>query len=82
MPKRGPRTEPFLELCRARTVSLDDLSVTMLTALGGGNLSRGIREAARFAYDCYQAGSFIPPSTRNAAPAVPLPPSASSARDA
>ena len=32
---------------RAYTVKLDDASATVLRALGGGNLSAGIREAAR-----------------------------------
>ncbi|SER37679.1 MULTISPECIES: hypothetical protein [Pseudomonas] len=30
-----------------RTVSIDDETAAILTALGGGKLSRGIREAAR-----------------------------------
>lgn len=52
--KRGPKTEPLDGELKNRTVSLDDMSVSMLEAVGGGNLSAGIRRAARIAYDTYQ----------------------------
>lgn len=70
--KPGPKTEPFLERTRARTLSLDDLTVTMAEALGEGNASKGVRAAVRFAYDLYQADRFTP-GTRNAVPVVPKP---------
>ena len=86
--KRGPKTEPMIEGVRARTVSLDDVTTQMLEALGGGNLSRGIRVSARYAYDCYQRGHFSPdrtiaaraaPSLAPNAPKAPRPPGASRA---
>lgn len=46
--------------CKPRTYSLDDLTVTMLKVLGDGNVSVGIRAAARFTFDCYQHNRFIP----------------------
>lgn len=36
------------------TVSLDERTVELLKVVGGGNLSRGIRHAARVAYEEYQ----------------------------
>lgn len=69
--KPGPKTEPFLDAPRARTLSLDDMTVDMAKALSGeDNASKGIRAAVRFAYDLYQADRFIPGKT-NAVPVVP-----------
>lgn len=53
--KRGPKVDPTIdnELNR-HTVMLDTLSVRRLRVLGKGNLSDGIRRAARVAYDRYQ----------------------------
>lgn len=69
--KPGPKTEPFLDGTRARTLSLDDLTITMAKALSGeDNASKGIRAAVRFAFDLYQADRFIPGKT-NGAPGAP-----------
>lgn len=64
--------------CKPRTYSLDDLTVTMLKVLGDGNVSVGIRAAARFTFDCYQRNRFIP-GMPIAEPAAPLPSTASPA---
>lgn len=78
--KPGPRTEPFLDTVRARTVSLDDMTVEMAKVLSGeGNASRGIRAAVRYAYDLYQANRFTPGKT-NGVPAAPRPPGSPQAR--
>lgn len=59
--KPGPKTEPFLDGTRARTVSLDELTVRMAKAIDHeGNLSRGIRVAVRHAYEQYQRDRFNP----------------------
>lgn len=69
--KPGPRTEPFLDSLRQRTISVDDMTLDMARALSGeANASRGIRAAVRFAYDLYQADRFTPGMT-NAVPTVP-----------
>lgn len=52
--KTGRKLEPGIDEVRRREVSLDDLSVTMLEVVGGGNLSRGVRLAARVAFKAYQ----------------------------
>lgn len=53
--RAGRKTElPPTERTKPVTVTLDELTLRMLRALGGGNLSRGIREAARVAYARYQ----------------------------
>ena len=68
----GPKTEPFIDSTRARTVSLDDMTIDMAKVLGGdGNHSRGIRAAVRFAYDAYQANRFTPTGSSTAAPGAP-----------
>mgnify|MGYP006958859937 CR=1 FL=1 len=49
----GPKTEvggPF----KPRTVLIDELAERMLLVLGEQNLSKGVRVAARMAYDRYQ----------------------------
>ena len=52
--KRGPKIDPLLDALKRRTVVLDDLSVEQLRVLGAGNLSHGIRLAARVAFARYQ----------------------------
>ena len=70
----GPKTEPFIDAVRPRTLTLDDMTVEMAKVLGAdGNASRGIRAAVRFAYDAYQANRFIPPGTTTGAPGGPEP---------
>ena len=54
MGKRGRKIETGVDEVRRREVCLDELSVTMLKVVGGGNLSRGIRHAARVAFKQYQ----------------------------
>lgn len=66
----GPKTDPTLDPLKRRTVLLDDLNVDRLRAIGGGNLSNGIRLAARAQYLAYQATPDIP----TAGCAVPLVP--------
>ena len=71
--KPGPKVPGNLGPLRQRTVLLDDLAIHMLEVVGGGNLSHAIRQAARIAYDRYQAT----PDTTTAAsdvPALPIPP--------
>ena len=70
--KPGPKTEPFIERPRPRTLNLDDLTITMAKVLDGdeANVSRGIRAAVRFAFDLYQADRFTPGRTTSA-PVVP-----------
>lgn len=63
--------------CKPRTYSLDDLTVTMLKVLGDGNVSVGIRAAARFTFECYQRDRFIP-GTPIAEPAAQTPSAAPS----
>ena len=53
--KRGPKIDPFLGELKPLTILVDDLTRTRLGVVGGGNLSHGAREAARVAYDRYQA---------------------------
>lgn len=55
MEKRGRKIERGIDEVRRREVTLDELSVTMLKVVGKGNLSRGIRHAARVAFAQYQA---------------------------
>lgn len=73
----GPRTEPFIDAVKPRTLSLDDQTVEMAKVLGAdGNASRGIRAAVRFAYDAYQANRFIPRGMTTGASAGPEAPPA------
>jgi hypothetical protein len=57
MPRKpGPKIEPGLSgQVTRRTVLVDDLTWRRLTVLGDGNVSKGVREAARVAYDRYQS---------------------------
>lgn len=51
----GPKTEPGLAgPVERRTITVDELTWRKLLVLGAGNASKGIREAARVAYDRYQ----------------------------
>ena len=73
----GPRTEPFIDAVKPRTLTLDDMTVEMAKVLGGdGNTSRGIRAGVRFAYDAYQANRFTPQGRTTGAPDAPAPPPA------
>ena len=75
--KPGPRTERLLGPISPRTVGLDDLTVTKALVLGKDNLSQGLREAVRVAYDRYQRTPDVTPSTTTdaqpAPPAAPIP---------
>lgn len=52
----GRKTERHdLEVTK-QTVSYDETTKRRLAVLGGGNVSKGIRLAAQFAYEGYQAG--------------------------
>lgn len=53
--KRGPKLERGVQRVRRVELTLDELTLQMLGALGGGNLSAGARCAARVAYRVYQA---------------------------
>jgi hypothetical protein len=60
----GPKIEPHLDGVRARTLSLDDMTIDMAKVLGAnGSASQGIREAVRFTYQAYQANQFTPGRT-------------------
>lgn len=61
MNKRGPKIDPALEPPKRRNLNLDDLTVTMLEVVGGGNVSEGARRAARLAFAAYQ----LTPDTTN-----------------
>lgn len=43
--------EPYLRLI----FTVDEMTLRKLKVLGGGNRSKGLREAARIAYERYQA---------------------------
>ena len=49
----GPKTETSEPLLRTN-VMIDARTRRLLDVLGDGNLSRGVREAARIAYAVYQ----------------------------
>lgn len=50
----GPKTEMVGEPMKRVQVSLDIRTLDLLQVLGDGNVSKGIRHAARVAYDRYQ----------------------------
>lgn len=51
----GPKVEPGLTgSITRRTITVDELTWRKLLVLGAGNASKGVREAARVAYDRYQ----------------------------
>lgn len=55
MPKKpGPKLERGVHDVRRVELTLDELTLTMLKALGRGNASAGARHAARVAYRIYQ----------------------------
>ena len=56
MPRKpGPKNDlPHGEVADRITVTLDALTVRRLRVLGDGNVSQGVRVAARAAYDRYQ----------------------------
>lgn len=62
--KPGPKIEPHIDAVHPHTVMLDELSVTQLRVVGDGKLSRGIRRAARVAYERYQST----PDTKGSTP--------------
>lgn len=51
----GPKTEHGQPTER-RTITVDEMTWRKLLVLGGGNASKGVRAAAKVAYDRYQAG--------------------------
>lgn len=53
--KRGPKPQVPGEPYKRQIVMIDSLTRRMLSVLGEGNLSAGVRKAARVAYDRYQA---------------------------
>lgn len=75
--KPGPRTERLLGPLKAHTVGLDELTVTKALVLGKDNLSQGLRESVRVAYDRYQRTPDVTPGTTTdaqpAPPAAPMP---------
>lgn len=72
-PNTGRKTEVSGDL-KTVALSLDEMTVRLLKVLGGGNVSRGAREAARIGYDAFQRGKFTPgtssESTASGAPAA------------
>lgn len=54
MAKSGPKTEPGLEDMKLRSYTVDQMTHRRLGAVGGGNYSRGLRKAARVAYELMQ----------------------------
>jgi hypothetical protein len=51
----GPKVEPGVAgHVERRTITVDELTWRKLLVLGDGNASKGVREAARVAYDRYQ----------------------------
>lgn len=53
-PSSGKKTELMGQPTRRVQVSLDERTLELLGVLGGGNTSKGIRVAARVAYERYQ----------------------------
>ena len=52
--KRGPKPIHPGEPMRKQAVALDEMTLRKLRVLGKGNISAGVREAARVAYERYQ----------------------------
>ena len=50
----GRKTELPGDATHRVQVTVDEKTLVLLRVLGGGNLSRGVRRAARAAYDAYQ----------------------------
>lgn len=51
----GRKTEHPTERMRPVTMTLDEMTLRRLKVLGGGNVSRGVRDAAAVAFDRWQA---------------------------
>lgn len=49
-PRSGKKTELYGQPTRRVQVTLDERTLELLAVLGGGNVSKGIRVAARAAY--------------------------------
>lgn len=70
--KPGPKTGlPAYDPVKRVTLTIDDMTRKRLDALGGGNVSRGVRNAARAAYDLYQRTGVAMPGMKTAPPAAP-----------
>ena len=52
--KAGRKSEFPTEKMQRKLVTVDALTVDLAKVLGEGNLSKGIRDAVRVAYDRYQ----------------------------
>ena len=52
--KPGPQLEDPTEPVKAATYSVGESTRKMLKAIGGGNESKGLRQAARVAYAAWQ----------------------------
>jgi uridylate kinase len=50
----GRKLEVLGEKTKRVNLSLDQRTLDMLKVVGGGNVSRGVRKAARMAYEDYQ----------------------------
>lgn len=55
MNKRGPKTG-FVEPMVKSNLTLDVMTLRKLRAIGDGNVSAGVRLAARVAYELFQKG--------------------------
>jgi len=60
MKRRGPTLEPGIDGVRRVTLTLDDMTVKMLTGIGRGNVSAGVRLAAREVFWRLQAAALVP----------------------
>lgn len=57
----GRKTEPEVTGQVAKhTVTFDETTLRLLRVLGAGQVSRGIRKAARYTYNAYQNDKFTP----------------------
>ena len=71
MTRPGPRVDPSIGVLERKTVLLDELAIRQLAVLGDGNLSAGIRRAARVAYAQYQRATPYRASPQSADPGAP-----------
>jgi hypothetical protein len=67
----GPKVNPLFGPLQRLTVLVDETTLDRLRALGGGNLSEGVRQAARAAYAAYQATPDSPMTTDGGPSAPP-----------
>jgi hypothetical protein len=58
--KTGPKLEKGVDQVQRLAVTIDDTATRMLDVAGRGNISAGIRHAARFWYAQYQLGRAKP----------------------